>query len=333
MTWNSSVPSVATISPSGLATGIGTGSTLINATLGGISSNTSTLTVSIFAYITNFSNNSVSVCTVNANSTLGICNQFNDAFNGPSGIKVNASATFAYVTNSNNNSVSICPINSNGTLSACAQSTDITFPFNSPSSITFNSQGTVAYVANFNGNTISICPILANATLGPCTLSNQTFNFPNSIRLNTTGTIAYVVNHLNNDVSICSVNPDSTLGNCTLSPTTTLNHPVAIDINNDNTFAYLTNSQNVGGNRNASICPLNPDGTFGTCVEFISTLFNGGNFGKIALNDLNTFAYIVNQNQNYVSLCSINSNGSFDTCTQLFPTTGTFNGPQGIDVL
>jgi DNA-binding beta-propeller fold protein YncE len=342
VSWSSSDASVAPIAPSGLAKGVGTGSTLITATAGTISSSSSDLTINVFAYITNFGNNTVSVCAVNADSTLGTCNQFSDAsFNGPAGIQVNATATLAYVANANINlstmlySVSVCPINSNGTLSTCYDSADSTF--NSPPSVALNSAGTVAYVANYNGTTVSICPINGNGSLGTCEIppNSPTFTTPTSVRLNNSGTLAYVVNHLNNNISGCPVNLDSTLSNnCSLSPTTSLHHPVAVALNSDNSFAYLTNSQTYMGQRNVSICPINSDGSIGVCGSYVSGLFAGNNFGKIALNALDTYAYVVNETQNYITLCSISSDGTtFNTCTQLMGPTLTFSSPEGIQIL
>jgi DNA-binding beta-propeller fold protein YncE len=98
-----------------------------------------------------------------------------------------------------------------------------------------------------------------------------------------------VTNNANNTVSACPINADGTFGTCVASnPGATFHGPTGIAINSQGTFAYVSNSQNVGGNRSVSICPINPDGSLNTCSSYISTLFNGNNFGKIKLNAAST---------------------------------------------
>jgi DNA-binding beta-propeller fold protein YncE len=145
------------------------------------------------------------------------------------------------------------------------------------------------------------------------------------------GTLAYVTNNTANTVSVCPINANGTLGTCTTSdPGNTFHGPAGISLNQASTFAYISNSINVGGNRNISVCPLNGDGSLGTCTEFISPLFNFGNFGKISINSAATFLYVVNEGNNYISLCSLNSNGGITSCLQLTPPNTTFNSPEGI---
>lgn len=283
------------------------------------------------AFITNFGNNTVSTCLVNSDGTLSTCVQLQDStFNGPTSTAFNAAATFLYVANFNNNTVSVCPVNVNGVLAPCTAVADPSF--NGPNSIASNVQGTFAYVANYNNNTVSICPIMTGGILGSCMVSAQPFFAPNTIKLNLAGTFAYVTNHANNTVAVCSINSNGTFVTCNSSnPGATFNGPTGISLNLKGTFAYLSNSNNVGGNRNISICPINPDGSLGTCTAYISTLFNFNNFGKIAVNSEGTFVYVVNQINGYITLCSINADGYVGSCSQLFPD-GTFDSPQGIAV-
>jgi 6-phosphogluconolactonase (cycloisomerase 2 family) len=325
VTWNSSNQSIATISSLGLATGVGPGSTPITATLGSISSNSATLNVAVYAYVTNFSNSTVSVCPVNSNGTLGTCVAASDpTFSGPSSISINLIKSLAYVSNYYTSIISVCPINTNGTLGLCNALIDATF--NGPSTVKLNTGNTFAYIVNYNHSNVSICPINSDGTFGVCTASNpgSTFINPDVITLNQTNTFAYVSNTTNHSVSVCSVNSDGSLGSCTAGFDPTFNGASALALNSAGTLIYVGNN-----NGTVSVCPINSNGMLATCTAMSSATFIGNNFGKIALNILSTIAYIANQTNNHISLCPINANGTFGTCLTSNPG-GTFDGPQGI---
>jgi DNA-binding beta-propeller fold protein YncE len=221
------------------------------------------------AFVTNFANNTLSVCNINSDGTFDTCTQLQDpSFDGPSGVTLNAIGTFVDVANFNNNSVSICPLNSNGNLDACVSVQDPTF--NGPTSIKSNFTIKYVYITNFSNSTVSVCTVTAPGIIGPCSASSQSFASPTTIALNTVGTFAYVTNNANNTVSACSIKSDGTFGTCVASnPGATFHGPTGIAINSQGTVAYVSNSTNVGGNRSISICPINPDGSLNTCSTYI----------------------------------------------------------------
>jgi 6-phosphogluconolactonase (cycloisomerase 2 family) len=283
------------------------------------------------AFITNFNNSTLSVCQTNADGALSNCTVFQDpSFNGPAGVTLNSAGIYLDIANYNDNSVSICPINANGILGTCTREVDPTF--NGPNSIKSNLITDYVYVTNYNNNTVSICPITSPGVFSNCTaVSSPSFSGPNTIALNTIGTFAYITNNFNDTVSVCPINSTGMFGTCVASnPGATFHGPTGIIINQQGTFAYVSNSTNVGGNRSVSVCSINSDGSLGICTPYISSLFNGDNFGKVAINSASTFLYVVNQSNNYVTLCSLNSDGSIGTCSQLSP--GTLDSPQGINV-
>jgi 6-phosphogluconolactonase len=282
------------------------------------------------AFITNFADNTLSVCQINTDGTLSNCTSFQDtSFNGPSGVTLNAAGVFLDVANFNDNSVSICPLKTNGLLSACTREVDPTF--NGPTSIKSNFVIKFVYITNFSNDTVSMCEVNTPGVLSNCTAISQSFSGPNTIALNTIGAFAYITNNHNNTVSACPINLAGMFGTCVASnPGATFHGPTGIIINPKGTFAYVSNSTNVGGNRSVSVCSINSDGTLNACTPFISPLFNGDNFGKVAINAAGTFLYVVNQTHNYVTLCSLNPDGSIGTCSQLL--LGTLNSPQGINV-
>jgi 6-phosphogluconolactonase (cycloisomerase 2 family) len=327
VTWSSISPSVASITSTGLATAIGSGSDQIKAVSGSISSNSATITVISYAYITNGNSSILSFCPVNPDGTLQTCSpNTHPTFNGTSSIALYTFASIAYVANYNNNTISVCTITSSGTLGSCFAISDPTF--NGPSNISINSAATFAYIVNYNNSTVSVCPISADKTYGPCTASNPggTFSRPDALRLNNQGNLAYISDTTAQTISRCSINPDGSLGTCTASSDPTFSGPAALSLNAANTILYVGNN-----NGTVSLCPVNPNGTLNACTALSSSTFVGDNFGKITLNTLNTLAYVVNQTNNYVSLCPINADGTFGVCTTSNPG-GTFNGPEGIDL-
>jgi hypothetical protein len=89
-------------------------------------------------------------------------------------------------------------------------------------------------------------------------------------------------------------------------------------------FAYVANFNN----STVSLCPINSNGTLGTCTASNPGTTFSGPFA-ITLNAAGTLAYVANDSNNTVSLCPINSNGTLGTCTASNPGT-TFSGPAGI---
>jgi DNA-binding beta-propeller fold protein YncE len=283
------------------------------------------------AFITNFANNTLSVCQIDADASLKNCIVLQDpSFNAPAGVTLNAAGVFLDVANFNDNSVSICPLNANGIIGRCSRQQDPTY--NGPVSIKSNFVINFVYITNYNNDTVSACPITSPGVIGSCTAFSQSFAGPNTVALNTEGTFAYVTNHGNNTVSVCPILPNGLFGTCiAVNPGATFNGPTGIIINTQGTFAYISNSMNIGGNRSVSVCPINSDGSLGTCNPFVSPLFNGDNFGKIGINPASTFLYVVNQGNNSVSICSLNSNGAIGTCSQEL-ANGTLDSPQGINI-
>jgi DNA-binding beta-propeller fold protein YncE len=314
--WSSSNTSAVMIGDrTGLATGVGTGSTTITVNSDNIIS-TTTLTIKPqFSYIAN-NGGSVSICPVNANGTLGACSSFVDAtFSNPKGIVLNALYTYAYVADFSGTKISICPVNATGSLTPCTAYVDATF--NGAQGITINSNETFLYVSNQSSTTVSICPLSPDGgTVGPCTATtgNGTINHATSVVLNSTNTIAYVTNFGNSTISICPINSvTGGFGTCTTTTASgTINKPVGTIINSTNTFAYTTNNNNATPPYSVSICALNTDGTFGACTTSSAsstlTLPEG-----IGLNAANTFLYITNQGSNSVSSCPVNG-GTLGTC-------------------
>jgi 6-phosphogluconolactonase (cycloisomerase 2 family) len=326
--WSSSNTAAVTIGDrTGLATGVGTGSTTITVSSDNITSTTTLIIKPQFSYIAN-NGGSVSICPVNADGSFGTCSSFVDAtFSNPKGIVLNSLYTYAYVADFSGNKISICPVNSNGSLTVCTSYADASF--NGPQGITINSNETYLYVSNQHALTVSICALSPDGgTIGPCTATtgNGTISGATSVVLNSTNTIAYVTNFGNSTISICPVNTTTGgFGTCTTTAAGgTINKPVGTIINSTNTFAYTTNNHSATPPYTVSICALNADGTFGACT--ISNASSTLNLPEgIGLNAANTFLYITNQGTNAVSICPVNG-GTLGTCS-ISTGGGAFNLP------
>lgn len=85
-------------------------------------------------------------------------------------------------------------------------------------------------------------------------------------------------------------------------------------------MAYVANGSNVQS------CPVNTDGTFGSCSA--SQTFNGAT--GVALDTVANRAYVTENGSNQVSVCPIIAGGGFDIC---FDSTGVgFDGPDGVAI-
>jgi hypothetical protein len=109
--------------------------------------------------------------------------------------------------------------------------------------------------------------------------------------------------------------------------------PQGVSFNAPGTIAYIGNSGNSGPISNfVSICPVNPDGSFGSC-----TITDGnGTFNFTANAAIGLFissamqlAYVPNDGSNTISICAINQDGSLATCTTS-TGGGTLNQPSAV---
>ena len=196
----------------------------------------------------------VSVCSINADSSLGTCN-YNTVNISPTGIIINSNNTYAYLTN---DIVGYCQIDTNAQLINCAATatglnhanqialnsantyayitrnnstdlvtacaiqndgslnncTDVATGISNPAGIAINPANTFLYVTSVGNNLVYYCPVLADATLGPCVDTGGTFNGPFQIAIDPTGNYAYIANVFNNTVSSCSINVNGSFGVC-----------------------------------------------------------------------------------------------------------------------
>jgi DNA-binding beta-propeller fold protein YncE len=156
--WVSSLPSVVSLSSTGLANGAATGRATIAAALGVVSGSTLmtvTLPLPRFAYVANLNDNTVSIYAVDSTSGQMHPNGYVlTGGSGPESVTVDPAGKFAYVANIGSNNVSAFTIDaSTGSLMAVPGS-----PFiagTGPESVTVDLTGHFAFVANFSSNNVS----------------------------------------------------------------------------------------------------------------------------------------------------------------------------------
>ncbi len=330
VSWISAAPSVAPISVTGLATGINVGITEIVATLDGVTSNTAVLTVTAFAWITNFNTNQVLVCQVNADGTLSNCQDTGGTgFSQPAMIVLNQANTIAYIANLNGGiagGISACPIMPNGTFGTC-QISILTIP---TFGVTLNPAGTFAYVGGYTSNQVDYCQVnSSDGLLSNCQNTNGTgFSNPIGVTINQTNTLAYVANNGSTNVTVCQISQSGpTIGqfqNCANSGNN-MSQPDYVTFNQAGDVAWVSNESS----SLVVFCAVNPsDGSLSNCQN------TGGSFNNpigTVLNVANTLLYVANFLGNSISACMFNPNGSFTSCSNAF-SGAILNGPFGIAI-
>ncbi len=276
-------------------------------------------------YVTNWTAQSISLCSANAASgLLENCNiaAINGLFLNPDAIAVNAALTYLYVANIGGG-VSLCQLNSLGTISGCVSTGS---GFNAPDGIALNAAGTRAYVSNANLTTVSNCEISpTTGALSSCTPTGTLAIGQSDLTLHPSLPILYVSNITTSGVTACAINAgtgDLTCGLTTLG----FNQPEGVQLNPTGNVIYVSNK----GDGTISYCPVANDGsiTGASCATTSSGTFGG--FGSLSFNSAGTLAYIPSSNTT-VSICSVENNGDLTNCTD---SGGTgFASPSGILVL
>ncbi len=245
VTWNSSNEATAIISASGLATGVAAGTSDLSATLDSITSNTATMEVTpLFIYVTNVSNNSLSLCTVAGDT--GELNNCSDSgvgaiFNSPVGVHLSVDEFFIYVVNEGNDTIMVCAVDTeSGVLSGCTVTGS---GFDLPSTIDFNATGTKAYIGNLGNSQVSVCDVdTSDGTLSACALTGSGFLTANDIALNASDTKAYIADFNSDAITLCTINGSTGLfdscadsGAGSIFATTS-----SLALNASNTLAYVS---------------------------------------------------------------------------------------------
>jgi 6-phosphogluconolactonase (cycloisomerase 2 family) len=252
-----------------------------------------------YLYAANYVANTVSVCPIKGDGSLDTCQLAGTGFSAPTGIKV--AGNLLYVANFSA-SVDVCTIASDATLSSC-QSTGS--GFQNPIGIAINGAGTLAYVSNYGASHPSVCTIDVNGLLNNCISTGLGTAMSWDIALSGDGSYAYVSDPAGADIDACTVALDGTFSACTGNAASL--EPFGIAVRG--AYLYQTNL----GPGSVGVCPLNSDGSIGTCATAADS--SAGIASPIFLTFAGSLAYVSNYYSNSISICPVNNDGTFGTCT------------------
>lgn len=305
-TWTSSSEATATINSSGLATGVNAGSTNISATQDGVMSNSVAMAVNSFVYVVNAGGTAnISYCGIDSAGDFAGC-LISTIVANPVYIGINPARNRAYVIT--NTGVNVCSLNfTNGNITNC-QVTATDYAFANLGPVAVNNTNTFAYIINATG-TIRCAVNSSNGTLSSCTeTGNITANLT-GIALNPAGTIAYLIS--GSQPYYCSVNQSTgALFDCTTTGVVLGASGGGVIVNNSNTYAYITDTEN----SQVYSCTINGStGALGPCTAnagFVNPI-------EIAINANNTIAYITDGTADQVRYCPILGDGTLNViaCT------------------
>lgn len=308
------------------------GNTTVNATAFPIyGPNTSTLIGTITvnaapeAYLTGNKTNTIDQCIINADTgDLEFCQTFSNlSLSEPHGIVLNSEKTMAYIVNKTNSSVTQCEIDqTNLHLVACVNAN--ANGLNSPVGITIDPTSTYAYVTNVGDNTISQCTLQGDGGFGNTCVDSGAVGLvqPTSIAIKSTNNLAYIATSSSRAKMLqCNLSSSGALSGCVSLFEGYPDQSTGNAINSANTRIYEVG---YGSDKHVHYyrCTLTNTG-----VENCSPHDEGitsSTTGMIAINALDTLAYIgVTVTDQYLK-CTIGSEGALSCSIKTTPMTGNW---------
>lgn len=336
VSWASSTPTVATISSSGLATGIGSGTSVITATYNSISSNSVTLTgraAYAYGFISSSSANRITACNiVYGSGTVSFNNCAQTAtttLSSPytSAAIASGSNNYFYVVNAGSTKISQCTLNlgSPPTLTACQTASNGT-PTGNPYGMAINDS--YMYV-NDNSGKIDTCPMSlpGSPNVGACAANAATNGilFPGGIAL--TANYLYVSSlNTTHAINYCAYNSSTGVVSSCNSTGFSYNASSSLSLVVNGNYLYGADS----GVHSLFYCFINYDGSLSSCsYTGGGNVFNanGPNHG---MTTDGTYVYATIAATNTVYYCPIQSNGSLGTCTSV--AAANVSGPVGLSL-
>jgi hypothetical protein len=262
------------------------------------------------AYITNFSSNSVTQCTLSVMGALGNCTQATSpVISNPIGIALNG--TQAYIGESDG-VVALCNTGPAG-LSGC-----ISAPANGDETETVAFDGNVAFISNQGNSTVETCAVAADGTLNGCTTAANVTSFLNApSELAIQGTNLYIPNAATPNITICPVTA-GVIGPCANTSLIAPSTKVVLS----GTNAYLP----MPGLNSVERCSVGADGSLSACADSGAGAVFNDPFGMTLFGG---YAYVVNRSNNTISQCAVAANGQLGACV----VSGSgLNGPIDIAI-
>ena len=228
-----------------------------------------------------------------------------------------------------------CPLNSNGSVGACTDQTSaLPATRGSEAAVAYNGylyiSGGEVGVSGTDANDILYCPLNSNGSVGSCTQKANAFT--NARHAHTSvvyngylyiigGQQLFVGSY--NDIQYCPLNADGSVGTCTTNATSFTNARFYHSSIVYNGYLYIiggsSNGCGGGGCNDIQYCPLNSNGSVGSCTDQTNAFTTGRQrFGAAFYNG---YLYIIGgfdggtTYYNDVQYCPINANGSAGSCS------------------
>ena len=267
------------------------------------------------AYVANNNNYDIngqdSITVLNLKNNTVRTTIFDDSFNQPYTITIDAKGKKAYVTNSNSTTISIIDIKTDeviGTIDG----------FDGPSGMVITPDKLFAYVNNYgspagvgsgNGNSIRMVDLTTNTIVGNPIIVGQA---PAALAMAPNGKFVYVINYVDGNPGTGTLNVIATNNNAVIYTLSGFSGPFDIALSANGKQAYVTN---FGSNNFApfgttvSVVQLN-------CIpQIIKTIEVGIQPSGIAITPNDRFVYVTNYNTLYAG----------ENFTDLTPGQGTVN--------
>jgi YVTN family beta-propeller protein len=261
------------------------------------------------AYVTNYSDGTVSVIDTATNTVYGPAITVGT---NPVNVALNPAGTLAYVTNYGSNSVSVIDTandaNQNTVIATIQVGTN-------PVGVALNPAGTLAYVVNnsqgSNNGTISVIDTNQNTVIATIPVGAN----PAYVALNSTGTLVYVTlddpNGSGGGFTVIDAATNTVTGGIA-----TGNYPVGVALNPTGGLAYVVDS----GDNDLAVIGIVANQPF----QVLVTIPVGNDPTFVAVNSAGTYAYVTNQSDGTISAIS--------TVTNAVTTIPVGNLPQAIAV-
>jgi 6-phosphogluconolactonase len=318
VTWTSSDTTIATFSASGgLATAQALlGSTTISATMSGgpaIDTVPMTVTATIYAYATNFDDNTVSQYEIGSDGSLTPLSSPTVATDGlPFSISVEPTGEYVYVSNWGSSTISQFRIGSDGTLSPIGTGTVASG--RDPNGVTIDHADRFAYVANLSDGTVSQYTIGLDGQLAPMATAMVPSGIaPASLTIDPTDRFAYVANFGANaldpppgpgTISQYSIGPDGSLTPMSSATVVAGSGPDALTIDPSSKYLYVANS----GDNTVGQYTIGSDGSL-TAMS-TPTIPSGQRPVGITIDPTGSYVYVANEFENTISQYTVGADGA-----------------------
>ncbi|MDB5182189.1 MAG: hypothetical protein JWP13_952 [Candidatus Saccharibacteria bacterium] len=227
------------------------------------------------------------------------------------------------------NDIQYCPLNANGSVGTCIQQTNaFAIPRAGHEAAAYN--GYLYIAGGYDGanyyNDIQYCPINADGSVGACTRQLNAFPTARSgLEAGVYNGYLYIFGGnssttYQNDIIYCPLSANGSVGACTQQTAafTTARNAHASAIYNG--YLYIVGGYSGSYQNDIIYCPLNPNGSAGTCVQKTAAFTSIRSGHKVVA--YNGYLYIIGGYDgtnffNDIQYCPLNAaNGTVGTCTQ-----------------